>query len=213
MQTTSAKATQDFVPIREIRDGYVVLKDGSIRALLMVSTVNFALKSEDERNAIIFQFQNMLNSLDFSIQIFIQSRKLDIRPYITLLESRYKEQTNELLKIQTREYVSFIKNFTETTNIMTKGFYIVVPYAAPVLRPQTGFVGKLTGNKDKSVATQKKEQFEESRTQLEQRLSVVDQGLERCGLRVAQLGTEECVELFYKLFNPGETEKAMKMGE
>src|SRR3977135_1006373 len=119
---TPSKATQDFVPIREVRDGVVVLKDGSLRSILLASSLNFSLKSDDERNAILFQFQDFLNSLDFPVQISIQSRRLDIRPYIALLEERYKEQINDLMKIQTREYIEFIKKFTETTSIMTKSF-------------------------------------------------------------------------------------------
>src|SRR6185369_5879157 len=102
MAAASSKTTQEFVPIREIRDGVVILKDGSMRSLVLASSLNFALKSGDEQNAIISQFQNFLNSLDFSVQIFIQSKNLDIRPYIALLESRYKEQLTELMRIQTR---------------------------------------------------------------------------------------------------------------
>ena len=105
----AAKTTQEFVPIKEIRQGVVILKDGSLRAIVMCSSLNFALKSADEQQSIMFQFQNFLNSLDFSIQIFIQSRKLDIRPYIALLEGREKEQSNDLMKIQTREYIEYIK--------------------------------------------------------------------------------------------------------
>jgi len=130
---SNAKATQEFVPIKEIRDGVVILKDGSMRALVMASSVNFALKSNDEQQAILSQFQNFVNSLNFSIEIFVQSRRLDIRPYLALLESKYKEQTSELLKIQTREYIGFVKSFTETTNVMTKTFYVVTPYSPSIL--------------------------------------------------------------------------------
>ena len=124
----SSKATQEFVPIKEVRDGIVILKDDSMRGVVLASSLNFSLKSEDERNAIIMQFQDFLNSLDFSVQICVQSRRLDIRPYIALLEERYKEQINDLMKIQTREYIEFIKKFTESTNIMTKSFFIIVSY-------------------------------------------------------------------------------------
>ena len=125
--------TQEFVPIKEVRDGIVVLKDGSYRAILLVSSINFALKGAGEQQAIIGQFQNFLNSLDFSVQIFIQSRRLDIRPYIALLEERVKEQTNDLMKIQIREYIGFIKNFTENTNIMSKSFFVTIPYSPAML--------------------------------------------------------------------------------
>ncbi|MCI0619234.1 hypothetical protein L0244_40205, partial [bacterium] len=110
---TKEKSTQAFVPIQEIRNGVVILKDTSLRGMLLASSLNFALKSVDEQTAIIAQFQNFLNSLEFPIQIFLQSRELDIRPYIALLEERHEVQTNELLKLQTREYIEFIKGFVE----------------------------------------------------------------------------------------------------
>ena len=87
----NSKATQEFVPIKEVQDGIVILKDGSMRAIVLASSLNFSLKSDDERNAIIMQFQDFLNSLDFAVQISVQSRRLDIRPYIALLENQYKE--------------------------------------------------------------------------------------------------------------------------
>src|SRR4051812_10288355 len=133
----TSNATQEFVPIKDVRDGIVILKDGGMRAILLCSSMNFSLKSTDEKNAILYQFQDFLNSLDFSVQILIQSRKLDIRPYIALLEEQEKAQTQELMKIQVREYIEFIKNFTETTNIMTKHFFIVVPYTPAMLTAPT----------------------------------------------------------------------------
>ncbi|HVY54358.1 MAG TPA: hypothetical protein VHC46_01230, partial [Thermodesulfobacteriota bacterium] len=161
--------------------------------------------------SIIMQFQNFLNSLDFSVQIFIQSRKLDIRPYIALLENRLREQVGDLLKIQTREYIQFIKNFTENSNIMTKTFFVVVPYSPAAI--STGTVSGIIGKKKTSeeTAEQKLAQFEEHRSQLEQRVGVVTQGLVRCGIRTIELGTEEIVELFYKIFNPGDTEKPIPL--
>lgn len=206
----NAKTTQDFVPIQEIRDGIVILKDGSMRAIVLASSLNFALKSVDEQNSIIFQFQNFLNSLDFSVQIFVQSKKLDIRPYIALLEERYKEQMTELMKIQTREYIEFIKTFVENSNIMTKSFFLVIPYNPPAINASNNPLSGLLGNKNggNMVAN---DVFEEYRSQLEQRIGVVEQGLVRCGIRVAELGTEEVVELYYKIFNPGETEKPIQI--
>src|SRR4029077_17099819 len=137
----TANSTQDFVPISEVRDGVVVLKDGSLRAILLASSLNFALKSEDEQTAFIVQFQNFLNSLDFSCQIFVQSRMLDIRPYVATLEAAYKEQLDDLMRIQIREYIEFIKSFTEAANIMTKNFFVVVPYSSGAVT--TGRVSKL----------------------------------------------------------------------
>ncbi len=208
---TPAKPAQDFVPIKEIRDGVVLLKDGDMRAVLIVSSINFALKSEDEQNGVLLQFQNFLNSLDFSIQLFIQSRRLDIRPYLRTLEERYIAQTNDLMKIQTKEYIEFIKKFTETADIMSKNFFVVVPYNPPVLDQsgKHGFLSKLLPGRNKNEgrgAAGEADQFEEQRSQLEQRAAVVEQGFNSIGLRVVQLGTEELVELYFKIFNPGESE-------
>jgi type IV secretory pathway VirB4 component len=208
----SSKATQEFVPIKEVRDGIVILKDGSMRGIVLTSSLNFSLKSDDERNAITIQFQDFLNSLDFPVQIVIQSRRLDIRPYLALLEEQYKVQLNDLMKIQTREYIEFIKKFTESTNIMTKSFFVVVPYEPAIVDVKSGgALGIFQKKSSDEVASRKQATFEENRTQLEQRVSVVEQGLVRCGIRVIRLGTEEVIELFYKVFNPGDSEKPIKI--
>lgn len=204
MSPATSKATQDFVPIREIRDGVVILKDGSMRMILLVSSMNFSLKSTDEKQAILFQYQNFLNSLDFHIQIFIQSRRLDIKPYLLTLEARVKEQTNELLKVQTSEYIDFIKTFTESYNVMSKGFFIVVPYYPAMISSSGNFFSRLFGRAQSK--TQVNTDFAEAKTQLEQRVAVVEQGMKRIGLQTVPLGTEELIELFFRLFNPGESD-------
>ncbi len=206
------RSTQEFVPISEVRDGIIVLRDGGLRAILLASSINFALKSEDEQTAFIVQFQNFLNSLDFSCQIFVESRMLDIRPYIATLEVAYKNQIDDLMRIQIREYIEFIKSFTEAANIMTKNFFVVVPYAASSLPSISGGVGgKIFGAKNAPSAADANRTFEEKVSQLEQRIAIVQQGLVRCGVRTVQLGTEEAIELFYKLFNPGEEGKPMPL--
>lgn len=211
---TKSQTTQNFVPIHEVRDGIVVLKNGGMRALILASSLNFALKSQDEQSSIMLQFQNFLNSLDFPIQIFVQSKKLDIRPYIALLEERYKEQLTELMKIQVREYIEFIKTFVESTNIMSKSFFVVIPYDPAMVSTGNNPVSSFLPGKKKTTSEKAEsadQQFQEYRSQLEQRVAVVEQGLVRCGIRAAELGTEEVVELFYKLFNPGETEKPIQI--
>ena len=199
-----AGSSQDLIPIKEIRDGIVILKDGSMRAIVMASSVNFSLKSTEEQQGIIFQFQNFLNSMKFETQIVIQSRKFDIMPYINLLKDRQKEQTNDLLKIQTKEYVEFIRSFTEQYNVMTKNFFVVVPYS-PAIATSGGFSSRFKGKKEQKA--QESVSFENNRSQLEQRVAVVQQGLTRSGVRVVPLGTEELTEVYYRIFNPGETEK------
>lgn len=209
MANQKSSPTQDFVPIKEIRDGVIMTSESEMRAVLICSSINLSLKSADEQAAIISGFQTFLNSLEFSCQIFIQSRRLDIRPYIALLEDRAKNVTEDLLKVQIREYIEFIKDFTDKRNIMTKNFFIVVPYGIPLVGAN-GLPSILPFSKKNETAADKQvriEQFEEARSQLEQRVAVVSQGLTRVGVRVARLGTEEIVELFYKLFNPGETDK------
>ncbi len=210
--TTKSKSSQDFVPIKEIRDNVLVLKDGSYRMLLMTSALNFALKSSDEQTAIIIQYQNFLNSLDFSIQIFVQSRSLNIEPYLETLRQREKEQTNELLKIQMKEYVDFVKEFVATTSIVNKSFYIVVPYSSSSAslsathNPISDIFAKFfPGNKAKASSVSQ-EKFEECKIQLQQRVGSVIQGLSRVGIRSAPLKTEEIIELFFKLYNPSEIE-------
>lgn len=206
-----AKATQDFVPIKEVRDGVVILKDGGVRAILIASSINLSLKSADEQQAIVAQFQAFLNSLDFATQIVVQSRRLDIRPYLTLLESKEKEQMEPLLKIQTREYIEFIRQFTETVNIMTKNFFIVVPFSGSQANTERGFKGLFHfGGGEKEVKKEAQIEFEEQRNQLEQRMGVIIQGLGRVGVRAVQLGTPEIMELFYKAFNPGDISASIK---
>jgi type IV secretory pathway VirB4 component len=208
----SAKSTQEFLPVSEVRDGVIVLKDGGLRAILLASSLNFALKSEDEQTAFIVQFQNFLNSLDFSCQIFVQSRMLDIRPYVATLEAAYKEQLDDLMRIQIREYIEFIKSFTEAANIMTKNFFVVVPYSPTINVAKKG-VGALIPNfgRKKANTEEANKTFEEQVSQIEQRIAIVQQGLVRTGVRTVQLGTEEAIELMYKMFNPGEEGKPMPL--
>jgi len=208
----NAKATQEFVPIKEVRDGIIVLKDGGLRSIVLANSVNLSLKSDDEQKATIIQFQNFLNTLDFAIQISVQSRRLDIRPYLLLLENRMKVQNEPLLKLQTKEYIEFIKNFTDNVSIMTKSFFVVVPYTHTILKSDSGILKRLFKKKSKQEAnTARQEDFEEKRSQLEERVSVIEQGLSRCGIKSARLGTEEVVEVFYKVFNPGEVEGKIKL--
>lgn len=197
-------STQEFVPIERVRDGIVILKTGELRSILITSSLNLGLKSDDEQRAVLSQFQNFLNSLDFPVEFFIQSRKLNIKPYMELLQERSMQVKEDLLKIQIHEYMGFVTKFTEESNIMTKHFFISIPYFNQSAQPITpssllSFSGN-TSNVKKNVDTG----FESARIQLEQRVMTVTQGLSRFGVRAQKLGTEEVVELFYKLFNPDE---------
>jgi len=213
----SAKSSQEFVPIKEVRNGIIVLKDGGLRAVLIASSLNLSLKSSEEQVAIINEFQNFLNGLDFPTQICMQSRRLDIRPYLLTLENRIKEQVEPLLKIQTKEYIDFIRSFTDEVNIMTKTFFIVVPYSPTMIKP-TGKImdGLLGGGASKKQVDDTKKamdlaSFEEKRTQLDQRIGVIMGGLGRIGIRTSELKTDQVVELFYKTFNPGDISQGIKL--
>ncbi len=206
----SSNASQEFVPIKEVRDGVMILKDGSIRAVVLATSINFALKSSEEQESVIYQFQNFLNSLDFSLQIYVQSRRLDIRPYLALLDERLRAQSSDLMRMQITEYINFVRGLTEISSIMTKSFFVVIPYA-PAGQSASGIANMFNSKKDKSIEKEKDDHFEEVRSQIEQRVGVVEQGLARCGVKIARLGSEELVELFYRIFNPGDAEKPIKM--
>jgi len=187
--------TQQFLEIDQIREGVVVLKNKSLRGILMVSSLNFALKSEEEQTAIIYQFQNFLNSLDFSLEIVIQTRKLNITGYLDKLKEIEKKQENELLKIQTADYRNFIKNLISGGQIMSKNFFVVVPF---------NLIG-LPGFK-KGKQTISEEEFQRAKSQLWQRMEFVALGLKRCGLESVPLNTSELIELFWGLYHPEEAE-------
>ncbi|MDB4991941.1 MAG: hypothetical protein JWL75_186 [Parcubacteria group bacterium] len=200
-----SKPTQDFVPVEEVRNGIMILKNGGYRGIMACSSLNFALKSEDEQKAIIGGFQNFLNTIDFPVQIVVHSRKTDIRPYLTLLEERMDRQTSELMRIQLREYIAFIRNFIEGADIMTKTFYVVVPYSTISLSQAAGGLPFLSHHaKQDSPANNRS--FEETRVQLEQRMALVAGGLASAGLRAVPLNTEEIIELLYRSFNLGDME-------
>ena len=205
----ATQAAQDFVPVEEVRSGVVILKDGGYRGILMCSSVNFALKSEGEQRAIIGGFQNFLNTLDFSVQITVHSRKMDIRPYLNLLQERIELQQSELMRIQLREYIQFIRNFVEGTDIMTKLFYVVVPYT-PSTASQVGNALPF-GKKGKSSGEQEADSFEETKVQLEQRMALVAGGLGSSGMRAVPLGTEEIIELLYRSFNLGTMDNPIRL--
>lgn len=197
--------TQSFVNIREIRDGVVSLKKGGLRRILIVSGVNFDLKSEAEQTLILNSFQNFLNTLDFSVQLFVHSRKVNVDAYLEAMRSRMNEEENQLLKIQIEEYVEFIRTFVEENAIISKSFFTVIPYeSAAVVEGAKGILG-LFGKKPKGEV--KEQAPREALEQLEHRVNQVIDGLEQIGLRAAPLGDGELVELFYNLYNPQLVEK------
>jgi hypothetical protein len=198
--------TQQFVEIKEIRDGIIYLKTGGLRKILMVSGVNFDLKSEDEQSIILNTFQNFLNGLDFPIQFFIHSRKVNVEKYLSSMEERGLSEKNQLLKIQIEEYINFIRSFVEQNAIINKSFFVIIPYDASSAAKEAGgilsFFG--LGKSQKEIATAGEKQDLE---QLGHRVREVESGLEQIGLRIIELQNEELLELFYNLYNPQLTEK------
>lgn len=204
------QSVQRHLDIAEIRDGTIILKNGAIRAVMMVSSINFALKSQDEQEAIIYHFQNFINALDFSVQILVNSRKLNIEDYYKTLSIREKEQPNELLKVQISEYRNFIKELVEMSNIVSKTFYIAIPYSAQeeLADLGKGVLGAFGGKKNaKQAAVFKEEEFGKNKGQLLQRVQHVAGGLAGMGLKMTALNTQELIELFYLLYNPEISER------
>ncbi len=203
-QQNVGMSTLKYVEIKTIKDGVVVLKSGALRSVLLVSSVNFDLKSSDEQIAIIGAYQNFLNSLDFPVQIVISSRKLNIGPYTEMLKEKASEQRSELMKIQIVEYREFITNLTEVTNIMSKYFYIVVPFA-PVEDETGGMFSKISRSVNPAQnITEHTELFETYKNQLWQRVDHVAAALGGTGLHFTALNTDELIELYYGMYNPSE---------
>jgi len=195
-------SAQAHLPIAEIRDGVVVLKDGTLRSVLMTSSINFALKSEDEQNALISSYVGFLNSIDFPLQILVQSRRLRIKPYIEKLINREKEQANELLRIQIADYRAFVEEMVEIGQIMTKRFYVIVPYD-PLSNKRKSFWTRFKEVLKPAISIKlKQERFNKRKYDLDQRVRQVSSGLESMGLSVVQLDTQSLIELYYTTYNP-----------
>lgn len=205
--------SQNLVEIEEIKESTLILKDGTLRQILMVSGVNFALKSEDEQAAISAGYANFLNSIDFGIQILVHSRKINIDKYLAELDRRIAEEQSPLLQNQIGEYKEFIRQFVQETAIMSKSFFVVVPWhgtsaAQPSVSGMMPFGKKKPAEEEKRVLEeQKQENFSKNLQQLAQRVSQVVDGLSAVGLDVLVLNDEQLVELFYNLYNPEAMEK------
>jgi type IV secretory pathway VirB4 component len=198
--------TKEFVEIADIRDSIVILKNGSLRSVLEVNSMNFELKSVDEQTAIVRAFQNFLNAVDFPLQIVVSSRKLNIEPYIKSLDDVINNQQNELLKIQATEYARFVKGLTELANIMAKKFYVVVPFYAvetPTTKRNLFSTFKSLFIPDKFIRSLSDEELDKYKIQLNQRVGVVIEGIAGMGLEGKPLNKEQLVDMYYQYYNPG----------
>ncbi len=204
-----SSSTQQFLEIQEIKEGTLVLKDRTIRGVLMVNSQNFALKSEEEQQATIFQFQNFLNSLDFSLQIVVQSRRLNLTGYLEYLKTLEQQQSSELLKGQTASYREFIEQLIGSAsakqggNIMAKSFFAVIPFSWLETVPAEGAAGF---RKPRLGGELLEEEFQRMKNQLWQRMEFVALGLRRAGLQVVPLSSEELIELLWSWHHPAEAE-------
>jgi type IV secretory pathway VirB4 component len=195
-------STQQYLDIAEIKENTVIMRDGTMRAVLLISSINFALKSEDEQNAIISAYVNFLNNIDFPLQIVIQSRELNIEGYIHSLAEKAKEQTNELLKMQTTEYMQYIGELVSMSQIMNKRFYIVIPYN-PLSDKQKGFFSRfLDVFRPATLIKMKTDKFIRRRTELTRRIGNIMSGLGSVGLNAVELDTQGLIELYYNSYNP-----------
>lgn len=195
-------ATQSVLRVSEIRDDTVIMQDGSIRAVLAVSSTNFDLKNEDEQNGIVYGYQRFLNSIDFPIQILMQSRRLDINDYVSKLKESTSRLTNELLKTQADYYIQFIQELVAGANVMSKNFYIIVPLTASVnATSSTGIFGQIfSGGAAKQTAA-KLANLKHYSEQLEQRVDSIVSNLSGMGLKVIRLDTGALIELYYNSHN------------
>lgn len=206
---SNPNSTQNTLQIAEIRDGIVIMNDGSFRSVLMVKSINFDLMSPQERESVEYSYQGFLNSLYFDIQIFIRSQKVDIRPYIDRLDKIRSEHDNMLLALLMEDYINYMAQIAQQTNIMDKKFYVVIPFY-PVTAAQqaitqsknffTGLLG-LFNNKEQHVVINEPD-LQKAKDELRNRVQAVLGGLQQCGIQGLPLDTQELIELYYDTYNP-----------
>jgi hypothetical protein len=209
---SNPNSTQNTLQIAEVRDGIVILNDGTFRAVVMCKAINFDLMSPQEREAVEFAYQGFLNSLNFPIQIFMRSEKVDLKPYLKKLSKIRVEQDNMLLGLLIEDYVAFLEAISQQTNIMDKQFYVIISFPDPnqdvrsTIKQSTGFftgMADLFSSKDKTPHVVINEKvLEDAKTELRNRVHSVIAGLQECGVQSIPLDTQELIELYYNVYNP-----------
>lgn len=193
--------TQQHLLVSEIKQDTIVMKDGTMRAVLLVSSINFALKNDDEQNAIISSYVSFLNGLDHPLQILVQSRQLQLQPYIDKLIAQEKQQNNELLRAQIADYRSFINELVSLSEIMSKRFYIVVPYD-PLSNKNKSFWSRLSDVVHPATTVKVKgDRFTKRKYDLDQRVRQIESGLQSMSLTTVRLDTQSLIELLYATYN------------
>lgn len=203
---SNKNSTQNTLQIAEVRDGIVIMNDGSFRAVVACQSINFDLMSGEEREAVEFSYQGFLNSLYFPIQIFMRSSKVDMRPYIEKIDKIRSEHDNMLLALLMEDYITFMSNISMQTNIMDKRFYIIIPYfksadAQAAVQATKGFFTNIFGKKEERVVINE-QALEAGKTELRNRIQAVMAGLQQCGVQSVPLDTQELIELYYDAYNP-----------
>ncbi len=203
---SNKNSTQNTLQIAEIRDGIVIMNDGSFRAVIACQSINFDLMSGEEREAVEFSYQGFLNSLYFPIQIFVRSSKVDMRPYIEKMDKIRSEHDNMLLALLMEDYIAFMSNISMQTNIMDKRFYVVIPYfksadAQAAVQATKGFFTNIFGKKEERVIINE-QALEAGKTELRNRIQATMAGLQQCGVQSVPLDTQELIELYYDAYNP-----------
>jgi len=204
-QKSKLLSTQRYLSFAGVHDDTLILKNGGIRAILNVTSINLNLKSEEEQNSIMYSYQNFLNSLEFPVQILVQSRKLDIDVYLNSLKSKRNDQKNQLLKQQMEEYIEYIGKLVEYADIMDKKFYVVIPVNPPRTEKKSTlkqFKEKLNPDENLMQVIQRRSEFAGLKKTLDERINIVTTSLENCNLKTKRLSTEEIIQLYYQSYNP-----------
>lgn len=195
-------STQSYLDIAEIKNDTVIMKDGTLRAVILVSSINFALKSEEEQNAIISSYMTFMNSFEFPVQIVIQSRKLNIEAYLHDLQRKEKSLVNDQLRLLMADYRQFITELVDLGDIMSKSFYVVVPYSILSDTKKSFFTRLYEVFQPSSIINLKEEHFQKYRRTLMQRVEHIMMGLNSMSLQSAVLDTQSLIELYYNVYNP-----------
>ncbi|OGM00155.1 hypothetical protein A2480_03600 [Candidatus Uhrbacteria bacterium RIFOXYC2_FULL_47_19] len=195
-------STKKFLDFNEVKEDVVVMKDGTLRAVLMVSSINFALKSEDEQNAIIQQYISFMNALESPIQIVVQSRRLNIEDYLERLKLSEREQKNDLLRMQITDYRAFVGELIDLGQIMQKQFFVVVPYN-PMSDKRKNFWTQMTEVLTPALSVRlAEERFQQRKRDLMNRVNSTVANLSSMGLKAVMLNTQQLIELYYRAYNP-----------
>jgi len=202
-----ATSTQQFIDIAGIKDGIIILKNGGYRIIMQIGAINFALKSEQEQNSLVFQFQSFLNSLHFPIEIVVRSKRLDLVPYLKKIGETAASSQNELITALSKDYVGFVAQLINVANIMKKSFYVVIPYEPINVSKLNIFQSLFEKSQNFEGIKISETDFKSQTDQLLQRANIAASGLGGMGLHCLQLSTEEVIDLFYQVYNPDEAGK------